>query len=377
MSARRSFLALSKRGASLGSSGRIWSATWRHWTLVGLGKCNGCESRNDTTAALVSISQDIALKMSPAPPPDGGQNSVCSGTGSRMGVENHQLDACRPRLTRSQRIWSQGLGFECAAHGHARHFAPAVRVDADGEPDRNTENARWRSFRSVGSIHREGCSPSMGRVKMHRRARPSLRTTDVPVSSTVQCFLSPGQDRPSCGSTSLDADLLGHRCQHFLHRATRLEERRKKEAPGNTQINAARSDLPVSVAVAVALGQSVAAHHAGIGTSLGANLNFPQSFGRETSTVLIDHPAKQVGIGTLFDKRADPSSPSPQRKAASPPAACLGSETPPHDWAIRSRIRPSEPAPIDGALPAEGAERSPRLLPTSDTGKVSDRCRTA
>lgn len=106
----------------------------------------------------------------------------------------------------------------------------------------------------------------------------------------------------------MNIGLLEHGCQRLLDRAPRLKKRGEAGAGAqarDTQLNAARTGLPVPIAVAVALRQPLAAFLAILGAGLGTDLQFHQPLGGKRRPHGRPSRASQVGITALLDERAE------------------------------------------------------------------------
>jgi hypothetical protein len=133
----------------------------------------------------------------------------------------------------------------------------------------------------VASSQRYGHAPSIGREGVH---------TLVGLAAEPRHLALADAGRPhglhqvvdGAGRNTMDAGLLDHSCQRLLGRAPGLEERREVAAApqlGDAQLHGACAGLPVSVAIAVALGQPAGAAFAAGGTGHTADFQFHQPLG--------------------------------------------------------------------------------------------------
>ena len=90
--------------------------------------------------------------------------------------------------------------------------------------------------------------------------------------------------------------------QRLLHRAPRLEKGREIGAGAqarDTKFDTAGPGLPVAIAMAVTLRQSLGGLLAVVGAGLGTDLQLHQTFGGKA-----DHLTQQIGISALLHQRA-------------------------------------------------------------------------
>ena len=116
--------------ASLGTFGRIWSATARHWVLAASGvscaKAVAMKARDDAASALAGMRQHVAHEVDAAALPGGAEHLGDGGLDALMGVGDDQLDAAQAAARQlAQELRPDRLGLR-GADLHAQHLAPAV-----------------------------------------------------------------------------------------------------------------------------------------------------------------------------------------------------------------------------------------------------------
>lgn len=203
----------------------------------------------------------------------------------------------------AQKSGPEGLRFG-GTDIHAQNLTPTVAVDADGDDDRHRDDPAGLAHLHIGRV-----DPQIGPVALDRPVEEGLdpfvdlfaEPRDLALGDAAHPHrLDQIVDR--AGRDALNVGLLDDRRQRLLGHATRLEEARKIRALaqfGDAQLDRAGAGLPVTVAIAVALGEPPGVLLAEGRAGQNADFQLHQPLGGEA-----DHLAQNVGVGGLLHERA-------------------------------------------------------------------------
>jgi len=227
-----------------------------------------------------------------------------AGFEADVGIRDHELDAAQAAACeRTQELGPEGLGLR-GADRHAKHLAPAVAVDPDGDDHRHRDDAPLLAHLHVGGIEPhvrpiafERAIEEGGDLVVDLAAEP--RHLALRHAGHAQ-RLDQVVDR--AGRDALHVGFLDHRGERLLAQAPRLQEGREVAALAqlwDAQLDRAGARLPYPIAVAVALIKAIGAALAVRRTGLAFDLELHQALRREAN-----HLAQQIAVGALLQQRA-------------------------------------------------------------------------
>ena len=149
----------------MGTLGRSWSATSRHWVLAlsASSWAKAVATKAETTALLAGMSQQVAGEVHATALPCGPEDAGDRGLETLVVVGDHQLDAAQPAPGEAaQEVGPEGLGLR-GADRHAQHLATALVVDRHRKGDRDRDDAPVLAHLHVGGIQ-----PQVGPVALQR-----------------------------------------------------------------------------------------------------------------------------------------------------------------------------------------------------------------
>src|SRR5579883_197118 len=295
------------KAASLGSLGLSWSAIFRHCALAAaaLSCANAVAMKAETTRRLLLPAWARALRIV-------WTRQRCQVAFISLATaalipswasETTSLTPRNPRRRSLRELDPERLGFG-RTDVHAQHFAPAVRVDADRDDDRDRDDAVIAADFDVSRVE-----PDIGPIAFERpiekgfdpRVDLLAQAADLALGDACSAHRLDQVVDGTCRDP-LDIGLLDHRRQRLLGHAARLQETREVGALaqlGNAQLHRSGARLPVAIAVAVALRQPVRRALAMPGAGLRADLQLHQPLGGEG-----DHVAKNIRVGGLLHESA-------------------------------------------------------------------------
>ena len=221
-----------------------------------------------------------------------------------MRIGDHQLNAAQAASGKlAQELGPEGLGLR-RPDVHAEDFAPAVAVDSDRDDDRCGYDTP-----TLAHLHVSRIDPQIGPVAFDRAAQEGLhllvdllaQPADLALGDAAHAH---GFDEiiDRAGRDAMHIGLLHDRGQSLLGQAAGLQEGREVAAfpqLGNAQLHRAGTRLPQPIAIAIALGDPLRTALAMGGTGHAFDLKGHQALGGEAN-----HLPQQIGVGTLFQKRA-------------------------------------------------------------------------
>lgn len=224
------------------------------------------------------------------------------GLDSAVVVGDDQLHATQAAVGQAAQ---EGLPERLSLRGaniHAQHFAPAVAVHAHGDDHRDADDASLLPDLHIGGIDPQvrpiafdGTMEERIHAGVDLLAQPRhLALGDAGAAHGLhQVIHRPGRD-------ALDVGFLDDRGQRLLGHPPRLKETRKVAALAqlrDLQLDRPGPGLPVTLAIAVALSQTVRVFRAIAGSRAGAHLQFHQPLAGKP-----DHLAQHVGVRALFQQ---------------------------------------------------------------------------
>ena len=203
----------------------------------------------------------------------------------------------------AQKSGPEGLRFG-GTDIHAQNLTPTVAVDADGDDDRHRDDPAGLAHLHIGRV-----DPQIGPVALDRPVEEGLdpfvdlfaEPRDLALGDAAHPHrLDQIVDR--AGRDALDVGLLDHGGERLLGHPPRLQEAREVGAlpqPGDAQLDRAGARLPVALAIAVALRQTLRALLPEGRAGQPADLQLHQALGGKA-----DHLAQQIRIRALLQQPA-------------------------------------------------------------------------
>lgn len=227
-----------------------------------MGEGRGDEGSGNAAALPLGMRQQVAHQMHPAALPGRTQHSGDGALQSFMGVGDHQLHTAQTAASElAQKRDPERLRFG-SADVQAEHFTPAILVDADGDDRCHRDDAPGLADLYVGGIE-----PEVGPIPLEGPAQESLYLViDLATEAADLALRDPThphglhQSIDRARRNALHIRLLDHAGEGLLGHSTRFQEARKIAALAqlrDAQLDRARTGLPVTLTVAVALRQTV------------------------------------------------------------------------------------------------------------------------
>ena len=209
----------------------------------------------------------------------------------------------KPRRASLRRNSPQNGSASEGADVETQHLAPAVAVDADGDHHGDRDDAAAAADFQVG-----GVEPNIGPVAFDGTAEEGFdllveflaQPADLALGDAVHTQ-GAHEVVDRAGRDAVDVGLLDDRRDRLLGQPAWLEKAREVAAfaqLGDAQLHRAGPCLPIAVAIAVALSQAVRRALARRRAGAAFNVQLHQPLGRKA-----DHPAQEIRVGGLLQKR--------------------------------------------------------------------------